>query len=270
MESAPDLDTGLSPGTRLRRRFQHRQRISSLVYVTLDHGNGGVVRDLGCRGVGIQAVAPLHADQLVHLRLDLARPKMRVEADGRVAWADTRGQAGITFLNLEERSVGSIKQWIFTQLLNRAQQISETGTEFTLSAQQERALGLLFSERPRPAIRLTNPPDSFALAEYSEPAPVTLVLPWLPFRVSPGALSKFVNGTILLAAVMLFSVVAVFMTETVPAWPVSAAVLLLAASLFGVAYWGLFTLWIGETLGTRLARMARKSADEEEDVPRFR
>jgi hypothetical protein len=270
MESAPELPTSSPSATPQRRRLHHRQRIASLIYVTLDHDNGGVLRDLSGRGVGLQAVSPLHVGQPVRVRFDLAHPKVRVETAGRVAWADAHGQAGVTFQNLEERSPGAIKQWIFTQLLSRAHQVSETETEFALSAQQESVAELHFSASSRPAIRLEKP-ASPAIMEDGERSPITLILPWLPFPVSPHVLSQCVDGAILLAAVTLFSVIAILMIETVPAWPGAVFLLLAAGSLFALTYWGLFTVWVGETPGAHLARIAGKlGGEEKEDRPRFR
>ena len=65
-------------------------------------------------------MAPLYVNQQVFLRFDLANPRARVEATGRVAWADPVGQAGIEFLLLSQRSRRLLKEWIFIQLLTAA------------------------------------------------------------------------------------------------------------------------------------------------------
>src|SRR6476646_7869099 len=92
------------PLTPLGRRGHYRHQIQSLAYVNLDQSNGGVIRNLGDSGMAVQAVAPLRINQQVFLRFDLANPRVRVEATGRVAWCDPVGQAGIEFLSLPSRS----------------------------------------------------------------------------------------------------------------------------------------------------------------------
>ena len=82
---------GLTP---VGRRHHYRHQIQSLAYVNLDQANGGIIRNLGDTGMAIQAVAPLYVNQQVFLRFDLANPRIRLEATGRVAWADPVGQAG--------------------------------------------------------------------------------------------------------------------------------------------------------------------------------
>ena len=72
-------------------------------------------------GLAIQAVAPLYVNQQVFLRFDLANPRARIEATGRVAWADPVGQAGVEFVLLSPRSRRLLKEWILIQLLASAQ-----------------------------------------------------------------------------------------------------------------------------------------------------
>src|SRR4029077_2874148 len=88
---------GLSP---LGRRRHYRHQIQSLAYVNLDQGNGGIIRNLGDSGLAVQAVAPLAVNQHVSLRFELASPRVRVEATGRVAWVDPVGRAGREVLSL--------------------------------------------------------------------------------------------------------------------------------------------------------------------------
>src|ERR1700693_1056991 len=109
---------GLAP--RLKRCC-YRHQIQRLAYLNLDQGNGGIIRNLGEAGIAIQAVAPLCPNQQVFLRFDLAHPRVRVEATGRVAWADPLGQAGVEFLTLSQRSERLLKEWIFVQLMATAQ-----------------------------------------------------------------------------------------------------------------------------------------------------
>jgi len=276
------------------RRLHYRQKLSTLAYVNLDHTNGGIVRDLSEAGVAIQTVTPLDLNQQVQLRFELLRPRLHVETLGRVTWADQRGQAGIQFLNLSDRAQRSLKQWIFTQLLARAQQLADTGFNFNPGKPGEAPTQLLFSTSPRPAIRLEPQARSSRLPDQpgqrslhrnwperelqgkslSEMAstPALMRLPWLPFPVSHRIFARVVDGLILLAALLLFSVLAMAVTQIFPSLPVAAALALVVTSVFVTVYWFLFVIWMGATPGARLARLAScdSSGDEEEDRPRFR
>src|ERR1700687_2846733 len=106
------ITVGLSP---LGRRRHYRHQIQTLAYVNLDQGNGGIIRNLGDSGIAIQAVAPLLVHQQVFLRFELANPRVRVEATGRVAWVDPVGQAGVGFLTLSPRSGRMLKGWVFVR-----------------------------------------------------------------------------------------------------------------------------------------------------------
>ena len=118
---------GLRP---VGRRGHYRHQIQTLAYVNLDQANGGVIRNLGDAGMAIQAVTPLYVNQQVVLRFDLPNPRVRLEAKGRVAWADPVGQAGIEFLALSQRSRRLLKEWIFVQLMASAEHPPEMRPTF--------------------------------------------------------------------------------------------------------------------------------------------
>jgi Tfp pilus assembly protein PilZ len=263
-----------------RKRRHFRQKIQSLAYVNLDQANGGIVRDLSEAGVAIQAVAPLRVNQQVYLRFELLSPRVRVEAAGRVAWADAMGQAGVEFVSIPQRARSQLKEWLFTQLLTTAHQVVWDSV-FLHSKGGADATELLFSSAPRPVIRLepeaTIPPNlrgeedrEYPQGPEDRPEPLHL----LGFPISIRAFARLVDGLVLMSAVLLFSLVSVAMTHIFPRWPVALALALSAAGLFGVVYWFLFVVWIGATPGTRLAQHAATDSDdmylEEEDRPRFR
>src|SRR5262252_5322456 len=128
-----------------RQRRYHRQRVHSLAYVNVDHGNGGIVRDVTEAGIAIQAVARLHTDQQVFLRFELLNPRLRIEATGRVAWADSTGQAGIEFLALPQRSRRLLRDWIFGHVLATVEQ----ATQNSIFCQNGGASEPFFSSRVR-------------------------------------------------------------------------------------------------------------------------
>lgn len=274
---------GLAPR---RQRVQYRHQIRSLAYVNLnqanrdqanpdqtdpDHANGGIIRNLGEAGIAIQAVAPLHANQQVLLRFDLANPRVRVEATGRVAWADRAGQAGIEFLSLPQRSRRLLREWLFVQLLAVAHQATGEA-DFVYRGTGEEAL--LFSASSRPAIRFEPVlPNALPAEENGLRAP-SLQLPWLPFPISAVALSWFVDGLILLSALLLFAVVCMAMIGTVPPWPITLALGVGVSAVLTATYRFLFFLLIGGTPGYCVAGRTSDPSEgkvrELDERPRFR
>ncbi len=273
MKDGPDLpaDTA-SPSSPRGRRQHYRQKISTLAYVNLDLSNGAIIRDLSEAGVAIQAVTPVQPNQQIHLRFDLTRPRAHVEAAGRVAWADSRGQAGVEFLDLPERPRRSLKEWIFTQLLGRGEQLARMGLIFVAPSageEAEEASELLFSSCPRPSIHLAPVEDTVLTSfDVESSTPQTFRLRHLSFVISPLALARTVDALILIGALLLFWMLALSLTGVLPGWPVTL-VLPVASGLFAFVYWFLFAVWMDATPG---ARFARKHSPEEieEDMPRFR
>jgi PilZ domain len=257
---------GLSP---LGRRRHYRHQVQSLAYVNLDQGNGGIIRNLGDSGMAIQAVTPLLINQQVFLRFELANPRVRVEATGRVAWVDPMGQAGMEFLTLSPRSGRLLKEWIFIQLMALAQHSAGDST-LLYGKSSEAGAELLFSSRARPAIRL-GPGTAAARLSASDRA---VHLPWLPFAISAPALSLLVDGLIVLSAVLLFALICMGMAGVVPPWPLALAMGLGAAAVFVAMYRFLFLFWMGGTPGSWLAGITGDESHGNEipadDRPRFR
>jgi hypothetical protein len=261
---------GLRP---VGRRGHYRHQIQTLAYVNLDQANGGVIRNLGDSGMAIQAVTPLYVNQQVVLRFDLPNPRVRLEAKGRVAWADPVGQAGIEFLALSQRSRRLLKEWIFVQLMASAEHAAGDATYLYGKSGQE-AAELAFSSYARPAIRLGTRVGAPPIVEDDDRArPRTLRLEWLPFAISANALSWLVDGLILLSAVLLFALICIIMVGGVPAWPLALVVSLGATAVFAVLYRFLFLFWIGGTPGNWMAGITGdgcNGAKEVDDRPRFR
>lgn len=269
---APSQGTDAVALTPVGRRRQYRHQIQSLAYVNLDQSNDGIIRNLGDSGMAIQAVAPLRINQQVFLRFDLANPRVRVEATGRVAWCDPVGQAGVEFLSLPSRSARLLKEWVFIQLMTSAQHTAgESALLYGKSVQE--ATELLFSSGSRPSIRLDPQATTVRLSETDE-QPRMLELAWFPFAISAPALSLLVDGLILLSAVLLFAVICVSMAGVVPAWPLALLMGLGVAVVFTGLYRFLFSFWMGATPGDWLAGLSSDAFDGNEiatdDRPRFR
>src|SRR5271170_7061377 len=94
----------------LNRRRNYRQKIRTLAYISMESSNRGVLRDLSESGAAIQMLAPLRLNQEIHFRLDLSNPRVHVEGEGRVAWTDPLGQAGMEFIEVPHRSRGQLKE----------------------------------------------------------------------------------------------------------------------------------------------------------------
>jgi PilZ domain/RDD family len=265
--------TGALPG----RRLYYRQRVSTLAYVNLDHSNGGIVRDLSEAGLAIQAVSPLRLNQQVQLRFLLLRPRLQVETQARVAWADSRGQAGVQFVNSTDRSRRSVKQWIFTQLLVRADQATKMGSIFAPDHSGPGAPELLYSAFPRPAICL-QPGRDDAISdlldrdddqdERKKEASLLLYGLSVPRRT----FAHTVDALILVSAVLIFSILAMAVTRIVPSSAVALALGLAVTSIFATLYWFLFAAWNGATPGECLAQIAGRDSMGSGDKgrPRFR
>ncbi len=269
---APSRKADTASLTPVGRRGHYRHQLQSLAYVSLDQSNGGIIRNLGDSGMAIQAVAPLHLNQHVFLRFELANPRVRVEATGRVAWADPAGQAGVEFSALSRRSERLLKDWIFIQLLASAQHSAGDAALLYGKSGQE-AAELLFSPGARPAIRL-KPGVPAARPEETGKPPRVLHLPWFPFGISAPALSLLVDGLILLSAVLLFALICMAMVGVVPAWPLALVMGIGVAAVFGVLYRFLFLFWMGGTPGDWLAGLSGDPGPGNEtpadDRPRFR
>lgn len=268
---APLPKTDAATLTAVGRRRHYRHQVQSLAYVNLDQGNGGIIRNLGDSGLAIQAMAPLHINQQVFLRFDLANPRVRVEATGRVVWADPVGQAGLEFLTLSPRSERQLKEWIFIQLMASAQH--SAGDSAILYGQSGLAAELVFSSQARPAIHLEATATAALLSEENRQS-ISLHLAWLPFAISAPALARLVDGLILLSAVLLFALICMAMVRAVPAWPVALVMALGVAAMFAVLYRFLFLFWMDGTPGEWVAGLTGDAFDGDEipadDRPRFR
>lgn len=250
-------EAGLAP----RRRRHPRYTLRSLAYVKLDQGNGGIVRDLTESGIAIQAVAPMQPGQEITLRFDLLSPRMRVETRGRVAWAEPNGQSGIEFDPLPARAQKGIRDWLLLQMLSAAS-ISGRDTIFAAHDSQ-----FMFSPEPaRQAIML----DEIATA----PAPVsepTAQVRWGLFALSFQSLSICLDSLVLLCAVLLFAVSSLAVMGGLPDWPLCAALLITASTIFVAVYSLLFSDFLcGATPGRRLAMLAGGRSQDPEPAQRFR
>jgi|SRR5579864_503535 len=252
-------------------RAQHRQELRTLTYVALDENNGGIIRNLNCRGLAVQAVGAPHVRQIVRVRFELRFPRLRVEARGEVTWANVHGQCGIRFIDLSPRAKRQINEWIFGQLLEGLPQRATRMDSIFASAGQGLPLtdendGLLVSPGPRSVIQLQAP--VFHVSHVPEaagedaPANPLVELDWLSQPVSAKSLARAFDLLIVAAAFLLFSVIFLFINEELPKW--SWAIAAGAAVFAGLFYWGFFALFGGSSIGSRLANLAQARSEDNE------
>ena len=241
----------------------------------LDQANGGVIRDLSESGMAVQAVACLQAGQVVHMRFELLKPRVRIEANGMVAWADATGQAGLRFVDLSPQMRRVVKEWVFTELLAGASELAPNRAPI-FGLGEDDCDGLVFSEAPVSAIRLAEPKPHRNAAElnvHDEAGEVRVRLSWWPTDISPQFLARFVDSMIVISAVLLFSVVVVETTGFFPTWRIALGFATLTTFVLACLYRGLCAILTGMTVGRHLARLAADmywARKPREEAPRFR
>jgi len=277
------------PARQARSHYRHELR--TLTYVTLDEANGGVIRNLNHEGVAVQAVGALRAQQHIRLRFELRFPRLRVEAYGQVSWASPTGQCGIRFVDMAPRLSGQINQWIFSNLLDAiALEAGHSGSIFEASVMpvtgqrnpSEENDGLTLSSTPRPAIRLEpalTRRNEAAVSRFhydensASPArEADARSSWLSRPISARSLAWFVDGLVLIAALLLFALIFLSIAHELPEWPVALSAVAAASAFIAAAYWSLFAVFGGPSLGARLAQATSgfEEKDEGDGQDRFR
>ena len=102
------------------RRATQRVRASSLIYVELDNGNGGIVTWISEIGLALTAADVLQGreigDELPKMQIQLPEIEGAIEANGRIVWKSESGkEAGVRFVDLGEEDRDRIQRWISVQ-----------------------------------------------------------------------------------------------------------------------------------------------------------
>ena len=275
------MDAGASPARQTRAR--HRHELRTLTYVTVDEANGGIVRDINQKGIGMQVVGAVRPQQQLGLRFELRQPRVRVETRGEVTWATRSGRCGIQFLDLSPAVARQINEWIFGNLLEEASRHTEQDSIFARSVLAQ-ALpgyptqeacdlddGLLVSAAPVPVIQLPVSRDrlepAYANADSIDTPPVEL--DWLFHPLSGRRLIWTINTLVVVAALLLFALVFLWITGEPPRWPLATSGG--AAICVAALYWGFFRIFGGASPGARLARMVGWGLEEDDAIDaRFR
>jgi hypothetical protein len=267
------------PARQARTHYRHELR--TLTYVTLDAANGGIIRNLNSEGVAVQAVAPLRHEQRVRLRFELRFPRLRVETYGHVSWTSSSGQCGIRFVDLPGQMARQIDEWIFSNLLDAMAREAARGRSIFGGALPalggaENAFengGLTLSAAPRPVIRIetgyagridTSLPDKRWEEEVADPGEAKLN--WLSRPISGQTLAWLVDSLVMIAGLLLFALIFLSITHELPPWPITVGAASSAAIFVAAAYWVLFSLFGGASLGARMANAADASRQEHHDT----
>lgn len=266
------MQAGASPARKARAHYRHEMR--TLTYVTLDDGNGGIVRNLNHQGVAVQAVARLHVEQRVRMRFELLFPRLRVDAYGEVSWANASGQCGIRFVNLPAEIRRRIDEWIFSSLLasiphdymdDRANRGDPGGIIFDapMEVASVSAPGMIGPVASR-SLRLSSGVDGVVDQIYNHLQPFEegdahesawsrwLRSPTVPHSLSPRATALLLDGLVMMTAFLLFAFIFLCIAEEVPQWRLSLTAALAAIVLVAGSYWALTFIFGGVSLGTRL------------------
>ncbi|MGA7926454.1 MAG: PilZ domain-containing protein [Candidatus Sulfotelmatobacter sp.] len=290
-------------------RAQYRHELRTLTYVTLDDANGGIIRNLNHEGVAVQAVAALRPQQRVRLRFELRFPRLRVETGGQVLWASRSGRCGIRFVDLPTRTHHQINEWIFSNLLDAMAREADHprsifGASVASIARKEKVReenlrdenapeendGLTVSAAPRPAIRLepgvarqdeaqaayqnceedlTGPAYESHASELPGFEP-NEPLNWLSRPLSGRTLAWLVDSLVVLAALLLFALIFISIAHELPPWPLTLGTASAAAVFVAAAYWAIFAVFGGPSLGARLAQTPSSLEENEEEAVRIR
>ena len=117
--SQEQANHGLRAAKSLMQRMPERsfrQRTHHPVQISFDslHMREAVMLDLSVGGMAIKLSEPLKTSKHLSLRFNLPGGRMGIHAKGELAWADTRGRAGIRFLTLPPHFQHEINGWLWS------------------------------------------------------------------------------------------------------------------------------------------------------------
>jgi hypothetical protein len=95
---------------------------------------------------------------------------------------------------------------------------------------------------------------------------------WLSRPLAAGTIGWLIDGLVVIAALLLFTLIFISITHELPPWPLTLGAAFAAAVLIGGAYWTVFAVVGQPSLGARLARAAsvHETGEELEKAIRIR
>ncbi len=133
-------------------RRQLRTVPDTLVFIQLDHDDGGQVLNLSEGGLSFEAFAPVHQKRgPIHFwfSLDLSE---RIEAIGKLAWTDaTRRVGGLRFLELSPNARNQIRNWMSQSFKRNAVAAESSDSDAVTTAASSIPTELVPLERHRSA-----------------------------------------------------------------------------------------------------------------------
>jgi DNA-binding response OmpR family regulator len=96
------------------RRRSHRVPVQAPVELILPDNRSadGILLDLSETGMEILTAEPRAAGDLLQFRFQLTDGSVTVHARGQAAWANSNGQTGVHFLELDEATKTQLKNWV--------------------------------------------------------------------------------------------------------------------------------------------------------------
>ncbi len=157
-------------------RRQLRTVPDTLVFIQLDHDDGGQVLNLSEGGLSFEAFAPVHQKRgPIHFwfSLDLSE---RIEAIGKLAWTDaTRRVGGLRFLELSPNARNQIRNWMSQSFKRNAVAAESSDSDAVTTAASSIPTELVPLERHRssavalPAVKYSSGGKQLAVPPSATP-----------------------------------------------------------------------------------------------------
>jgi outer membrane biosynthesis protein TonB len=152
------------------RRACERVQLRSVAYLELDRHNGGVILNLSEGGIAVQAAELIAGSDFPKMRFRLPHSEKWLEVSGKLAWiGDTRKEAGIQFISLNDDVRKQIRRWSVSASLSEGAPDAEAVE--TISAANESVPAVKNSPDDIPSELEAMFPSEKELA--SKPAPAT-------------------------------------------------------------------------------------------------
>jgi len=92
----------------------HRQSLNLSAFITRRSGKRMKARvvNISKGGVKIISSQPLSFSEVVRINFSLPRIRPAIEAEGKVAWADSQGNAGVRFLQIQSSLAKKLELWV--------------------------------------------------------------------------------------------------------------------------------------------------------------